>query len=394
MNKLYYKNFKNNSPDLLIYKNIFTKFTESCNYMPLCFYNFLPIFITSMMQKESVILSDLATIIAPLYEINIESAERKIRRFLKSEENDFVNFYEKFIDYLLSNFKIKHNDKKGNIALDYMHIENKFTILLFSLRIGKTGIPLWFRVFDYNNPEAYQLSLFKEGILFCHNIIKKYNPISKISFLADRFFGNHPKIMDYIDNLGDYYYFRTKKNLLILSYDKKESKYIYKPIHKLNSYKYHSTFYNDIIFTKKNFKTNLAISKSHEHNEPYYIVTNTNPHTAIKEYSKRFGAIEFLFKQEKSAGFFIEETQIRSLKSLTSLFACVCIAQTLLTTLGIDFSKNTRCYKRIKITTSKIVKGKRKKLFSYFHIGLMITHYFFKMPNPINLFSRLILYDV
>lgn len=394
MIKVYNKNNKISSPDLIVYQNLFNKFLNVCHFMPLPFLNFLPLFISALMQSESVILSDLASIIAPILSIHIDSADRKIRRFLSSNQNDFIFFFDKFISYLLSNFKIKHLDKKVYIAFDHMHIAKKFSILLFSLRVGKVGIPIWFRVFYYSNSDAFQLSLFQDGILFCHNLFNKIDSNSIIIFLADRFWGNHTKLMEYIDSLGDIFYIRTKKDSLVYTFDKKKKKFIYKSLSKLPHYVYHSAFYENITLTRNHFHCNLAISKSIDHIEPYYIVTNANPKSAIKEYSKRFGTVEFVFKNEKTNGFFLEETQIKSLKSLEALFVCICISQVLLTILGIDHSKNNKCYEDIKIKTTKIVNGKRKRLYSYFHVGLMIIKYFFKMFHPINLFNRLTLYDV
>ena len=314
---------------------------------------------------------------------------------MQNKHYDFIFFFEKFVTTIVSNYKIKHADKKVFIAFDHMHISNKFTILLFALRLGKVGIPIWFRIFKYNDSNAFQLSIFQDGISFCHNLFKNNTPDCNIIFLADRFWGNHTKVMEYIHLLGDTYYIRAKSNLLVSVYDEKNNKYVNKHLYDLNHYVHHSAFYNNISFTKNHFVTNLAISQSKDHNEPYYIVTNANPNTAVKEYSKRFGTVEFNFKNEKSNGFFLEETQLKSLKSVESLFVCICIAQILLTILGIDYSKNQKCYiKSIKIRTSKIVKARRIHIFSYFHIGLMIISYAFKMINPPNLFHRIILYDV
>ena len=394
MYELYNENEKNTSTNLNIYNNLFNKFSKIGTLMSVPFLTFLPVFIYALMQAESIIIMDLATYVGPLCNINIESADKKIRRFLKSKKNDFMFFFDKFIVSILADYKIKHSDKKIFIAFDHMHIGKRFTILLFALRIGKVGIPIWFRMFTYNHKDAFQLALFQEGVLFCHNLIKKVDSNSKIIFLADRFWGNHTKLMEYIDSLGDTFYIRTKGNLLIYIYDKKEKKYKYIPIKDLKSYVHHSNFYKNILFTKNHYEVNIAISKAKDHVEPYYIVTNADPKTAIKEYSKRFGAVEFNFKNQKSNGFFLEETQIKDLKTLEALFVCVCITQILLTILGIDHSKNCNSYRDIKITTTKIVKKKRKRLYSYFHIGLMIIKYVSKMIKPMNLFHKIILYDV
>ena len=85
--------------------------------------------ITGMISSESVVTSDIS---------------RKLK-------DDF------------SLFHVKHSDNKVHISFDHMFCKNKFTILLFSLRIGKQGIPLWFRCFKgKHNPDAYNLNLIKD----------------------------------------------------------------------------------------------------------------------------------------------------------------------------------------------------------------------------------------
>ena len=66
---------------------------------------------------------------------------------------------------------------------------------------------------------------------------------------------------------------------------------------------------------------------------------------AVKDYMKRF-SIEFTFKNQKTNGQFLEETQIKDLYTFGNLYACLCFSQSLLTILGIDYSKNLNCYKK------------------------------------------------
>ena len=301
-----------------------------------------------------------------------------------------------FIRFILSNFKIKHEDNKEIVSLDHMYVEDRFTILMFTLRVGKTGIPLWFKEFKYHNSEAYLFPVFKEAIQFCHDLIKLNNPDAKIEFLADRWFGNHIKILDYIQIIGDTYNFRTKGTVLTLIMDKKEHHKVWKSINKLDSYVYKSKFYPHIMVTRNyRFETNLVISSSYNHKEPYYLLTNGDMESAIKDYSKRFSGIEFTFKNQKTNGHFLEETQIKDLYAFGNLYVCVCIANTLLTILGIDYSKNNRCYKKVKIRTTKKVKGKRIRIYSYFRVGLTIIEFALtSIYHQFNLFNRLILYDV
>ena len=391
----FYNNFtKNTISKFCTYNNILNNFITICHYMPLTFLNFLPAIITILLKSESIISLDLSTKIAALYSIKVSSAEKKIKRFFENKHYDFIFFYEKFITHIINNYRIKHKDNRVIIAFDHMHIKEKFTILMFSLRIGRTGIPIWFRVFKYSDKEAFTYNLFKNGISYCHNLIKNSNQNSKISFLADRFWGSHVKIFDYIDSLNDNYFIRAKGNILTFVYDKKKKKYVFKPLSQLKSYKYHSVFYKNILVTKKRYKTNLTISCSDGHKEPYYIFSNSNENISVKEYSKRFASIEFIFKNQKSNGFYLEDTQIKNLKSLESLYVCICIAHVLLTMLGIYYSKNKEHLSFLGIRDTKKSNGKNIRSISYFHIGLLIVEYVEETINLFELFERFILYDV
>ena len=395
MSKSYIKNSILSSPNVKIFNNLLEKSISFAHYLPLPLLKFIPLISVALIQKESVILSDLAPIIAALKDIKIDSAERLIRSSLHNPNYDFHYFYYLFIKYIMSNFKIKHPDNKVIISLDHMYVEDRFTILMFTLRVGKIGIPLWFREFKYHDPEAYLFPVFQEAIQACHDLVKLNNPLANIVFLADRWFGNHIKILDYIQIIGDTYDFRTKGSVLALIMDEKEHHKIWKAINKLDSYIYKSKFYPHTFVTRNRFETNLVISASHQHKEPYYLLTNGDMESAIKDYSKRFSGIEFTFKDQKTNGPFLEETQIKDLYAFSNLYVCVCIANTLLTILGIDYSKNQRCYKKIKIRTTKKVKGKRVRIYSYFRVGLTIVEFVLdSIYHQFNLFNRLILYDV
>ena len=349
-----------------------------------------------MLQSESIIISDIASTIAPLKNTSLDSAERYITRSLRNPNYDFHHFYFKFIQNIMSTYKVKHDDNKVIISLDHMYVEDRYTILMFTLRVGKTGIPLWFKEVKYHDSEAYTYPIFKEAIQTCHDLVKLNNPDAKIKFLADRWFGNHVKILDYINIIGDAYDFRAKGSLLTLTMDKKEGHTIWKNINKLDAYIYKSKFYPHAFITREHrFETNIVISSSYNHKEPLYLLTNGDMNSAVKDYMKRFSGIEFNFKNQKTNGHFLEETQITDLYAFGNLYVCLCLAQALITILGIDYSKNNRCYKKIKIRTTKKVKGKRIRIRSYFHVGLLVIKFVItSFHYEYQLFKRLILYDV
>lgn len=119
--------------------------------------------ITGMISAESVVNSDIARKLKDDFSlVHLESIERRFRRFFNSFSSITYSFYSSFISSIISKFCVKHSDSKIHISFDHMFCKNKFTILLFSLRIGRQGIPIWFRCFKgQHNPDAYKIDLIK-----------------------------------------------------------------------------------------------------------------------------------------------------------------------------------------------------------------------------------------
>lgn len=120
--------------------------------------------------------------------------------------------------------------------------------------------------------------------------------------------------MQHISSLGHTFCFRLKRNIKVLVYDKSEHHNLWKFLDELNAYQHHSYFLHNVKLTDNRYSVNLAISKKIGYSEPWIIVTNGAPKRAIKDYGYRFGAIETLFKNQKSNSFRIESVSRCSLK--------------------------------------------------------------------------------
>lgn len=106
-------------------------------------------------------------------------------------------------------------------------------------------------------------------------------------------------------------------------------------------------------------------------NKNCIIVTNESPNRSIRDYSHRFGGIETIFKNQKSNGFYLEDITTASLTYFINLHSLTCFSVLFLTILGADYSKNTKCYKNVKITTHKNYKKKVKiRVISLFNLVL------------------------
>ncbi len=124
ISKLYDINSSFSTPFVELYNNLLNSFIPFSSFMPLDFIKNVPLISLSIACKESVIISDLASFIAPKLNINFDSAKKDIERFLSNKNYDFNYFYSKFISLILSSYKIKRSDKRIHISVDHGDIED------------------------------------------------------------------------------------------------------------------------------------------------------------------------------------------------------------------------------------------------------------------------------
>lgn len=272
-----------------------------------------------------------------------------------------------------------------------MFCKNKFTILLFSLRIGKQGIPLWFLCFKgkYSH-DAFSLNLVKQGISYCANLFLPFN--YHIIFLADRFFP-FVDLLSHIHSLGCFYCIRSKSDYTYFYYNSKgflKSNYI----RNIKPLKYHSKILSNVFFTSSRFPTNIVVSNYSNTDDLWYILTNDNPSRAIRNYSYRFGSIECIFKSQKSNGFRLESSNTQKIEHFISLFTIMCVALVWLTIIGADYVKNKHHYHLKVRDTRKRRDGSSHRYLSLFNLGLTIFNLCYYNHVDFTLKFNFVLYDV
>ena len=229
----------------------------------------------------------------------------------------------------------------------------------------------------------------KKGISYVSNL---FSDDFDLIFPANRWF-NSTSLLKHIDSLGHTYCIRLKRNIKVLIYDKKEGHKIWKTIDELKVNEYHANWYFDALLTDNKYPINIAISKKNGVKEPWIIATNGDPKRAIKDYGYRFEAIECIFKNQKSNGFYLEKTYNTSLKYFESMYAIACFGVTFMVIIGSDYTKNTKCYKNVPLTTHAKCKNKRIRTMSLFNVGLTIFKIAFESSMYIRIPYTFILYD-
>lgn len=353
--------------------------------------NIIPYIILSMILSESCVPIDMAKVLKDEFSfIQTDSVIKRIRRFFSNELFKPYVFYQKLILYILNSFHSKHHDKTLYITFDHMFSKSNYTVFMFTMRVGTFGVPIWFKCFkDISKNGAFKLNTMKEGIEEVSKLFK--NTDFNLVFLADRWFGSS-KILDIINKLGHVYAIRLKGNIIVyVNGDKIKAK-------KLKHRKYHSVIHENVFITDDRYKTTIVYSPTNNTKDPWIIVTNGDPSKALKGYSYRFGSIETMFKAQKSNGFNLEKISNASLDYFTTMYTMVCTCILFLTILGADYSKNTRCYKEVKIGTHKtyIIDGKKvkKRVMSLFNTGLTLFKRAFNSCVYIRIPLSFKLYDI
>ena len=95
-----------------------------------------------MISSESVVSTDIAKCLKNEFSfIQLESLQIRICRFFNNELFDHEDFYNSLIISVISKCKLKHKDKRIHITFDHMFSHENYVTLMFTMKVGKQGIP-------------------------------------------------------------------------------------------------------------------------------------------------------------------------------------------------------------------------------------------------------------
>ena len=124
--------------------------------------NFMPQFLCSIIDAESVTYSKIALSLFSNFNGNIklDSHFKRIYRFLHNPHYNIHSIFDNVIYDVLSRFKLAHDDNNFHISFDHMFDKTNFTVFMLTLRTSKQGIPIYFEVFNGSN-NGYHGDAFK-----------------------------------------------------------------------------------------------------------------------------------------------------------------------------------------------------------------------------------------
>jgi len=260
----------------------------------------------------------------------VQSTIRRFRRFL---DNDRIKVHPLYAPLLIQALQ-GWDGKRVYVALDTSMLFNTYCLVRLSLIYRGRAVPIVWNVLEQASAsvafEEYQALLDRAAqLLFPFGL--------KITFLADRGFAD-TDLMQHLLDLGWHFRIRIK-----------ESFWIYPPGKRPRQVKHirlaagHTQFFHNVQITKERVgPLHLAIGRPLKSRERWVLISDepTSLET-FQDYGLRFD-IEENFLDDKSNGFQLEASLIRSAKALERLCFVLALTTLYLIARGVQVVKTNK----------------------------------------------------
>ena len=283
-------------------------------------------------------------------------AQSLVRRFSRWLDNNRITV-EPLYGPLIEQAVVGWAGKRMYVALDTSMLWNTYCLIRLSVIYRGRAVPLVWRVIEHRSAavsfETYQdlLKAAKSRLPFA----------CKVVFLADRGFAD-TQLMGYLRGLG--WHFRIRIKSTFWMYPSHLAPF---QVGEIALKPGHLSCWQEVSITDKHFgPVHLAVARPLGSDEYWYVVSDESAELkTLEEYGLRFD-IEENFLDDKSNGFQLEASLIRSAKALERL--CFVLAMTTLYLVSVG--------------TSVVKKGQRRLVdphwfrgASYLKIGWHWVHY-------------------
>lgn len=248
-----------------------------------------------------------------------EYAASVLRRFRRFLDNDRIEVHALYAPLLMQALQ-GWDHKILYVALDTSMLWNSYCIVRLSLIYRGRAIPLAWKVLEHASSsiayEVYQALLDQTAQLL-------FSFPCKVVLLADRGFAD-TKLMRHLMQLGWHFRIRVKESFWIHRSGQRPRK-----VRNIRLAAGHTVCWHNVQITQERFgKVHLALGRTLRSKERWVVISD-EPTTleTFQEYGLRFD-IEENFLDDKSNGFQLEASLIRSAKALERL--CFVLAVTTL----------------------------------------------------------------
>jgi len=283
-------------------------------------------------------------------------AQSLVRRFRRWLDNNRITV-EPLYGPLIEQAVVGWAGKRMYVALDTSMLWNTYCLIRLSVIYRGRAVPLVWRVIEHGSA-AVSFETYQDLL----NEAKSRVPFAcKVVFLADRGFAD-TQLMGHLRGLGWHFRMRIKSTFWI--YPSHLAPF---QVGEIALQPGHMSCWQEVSITDKHFgPVHLAVARPLGSEEYWYVVSDESAELkTLEEYGLRFD-IEENFLDDKSNGFQLESSLIRSAKALERL--CFVLAMTTLYLVSVG--------------TSVVKKGERRLVdphwfrgSSYLKIGWNWVHY-------------------
>src|SRR5215475_9735771 len=244
-----------------------------------------------------------------------QSTVRRFRRWLNNDKLDVLSLYGPLMTQALAEW----GEQALYVALDTSMLWNTYCLIRLSVIYRGRAVPLVWCVLQHGSAQvafgAYRDLLERAALLLPRSC--------KVVFLADRGFAD-TDLMAHLQRLGWHWRIRIKSSFWLYRRGHRRCK-----VERLSVAQGHACFWQQVCVTEKRYGPgHLAVARPQSGNDFWYVLSDEPPDVRpLEEYGLRFD-IEENFLDDKSNGFQLESSLIRSTPALTRL--CLVLAMTTL----------------------------------------------------------------
>jgi Transposase DDE domain len=244
-----------------------------------------------------------------------QSTVRRFRRWLDNDKIEVGSLYGPLMQQALAEW----GEHVLYIALDTSMLWNTYCVARISVIYRGRAVPLVWCVLEHGSAsvsyDTYKALLDRAALLLPGHC--------KVVFLADRGFAD-TELMCHLHRLGWHFRIRIKSSFWLYRRGRPRCK-----VERLAGARGHACFWPRVFITEKRYgPVHLAVARPQQGNDVWYVLSDEPTDVpTLEEYGLRFD-IEENFLDDKSNGFQLESSLLRSAPALTRL--CLVLAMTTL----------------------------------------------------------------
>ncbi len=255
-----------------------------------------------------------------------QSTVCRFRRWLDNDKIDVGALYGPCIEYALAEWGAPALYVAGDTSM----LWNTYCLIRLSVIYRGRAVPLVWCVRQHGSAQV-AFDVYRELLERASLLLPRR---ARVVFLADRGLADIA-LMAYLQGLGWHWRMRIKRSFWLYRRGRRRCK-----VERLSVARGHACFWQQVCLTEKHYgPVHLAVARPQAGNDIWYVLSDEPPAvTTLAEYGLRFD-IEENFLEDKSNGFQLESSLIRSAPALTRLCFVLAMTTLYLVSQGVEVVK-------------------------------------------------------